>query len=94
MNGARLYFSDIELIDEHGVLLDPQKSPAKQILQVFESGIENQDPKQLLNTFFFERKRISWSDDACRHESLSSVWIVRSPLFYNFKILICRYGYS
>ena len=47
-------FSDIELIDEHGVLLDPQKSPAKQILQVFESGIENQDPKQLLNTFFLK----------------------------------------
>ena len=47
-------FSDIELIDEHGVLLDPKKSPAKQILQVFESGIQNQDPKQLLNTFFLK----------------------------------------
>ena len=47
-------FSDIELIDEHGVLLDPQKSPAKQILQVFESGRENQEPKQLLNTFFLK----------------------------------------
>ena len=45
-------FSDIELIGEHGETLDSQTSPAKQILQGFQSGIHNQEPEQLLNTFF------------------------------------------
>ena len=45
-------FSDIELIGERGETLDARTSSAKQILQVFQSGIQNQEPEQLLNTFF------------------------------------------
>ncbi len=45
-------FSDIELIGERGKTLDAETSPAKQILRVFQSGIQNQEPEQLLNIFF------------------------------------------
>ena len=47
-------FSNIELIGERGEMLDTRSSSVKQVLQVFESGIQNQDPKQLLNTFFLK----------------------------------------
>ena len=47
-------FSNIELIGERGEILDTHSSSVKQVLQVYESGIQNQDPKQLLNTFFLK----------------------------------------